>query len=209
MSLDLTFVHADVGGGSVDNGTPYTLAKIALRWMIRETFETDTGIMFHSETLRTIGLDPASLYPYVQKRPPPLPVAGTLIQSIPPAQNKTPLQHFSDVESLVKIHKTEEEHELHDAMAPIYDQLSLAWSWWVLELFPMRQHYQRSDNTWGKYYAANLGRGRFIPGQKKRVIKVHRSVKMRMESESANGEKYVPRASFKRAMDLGKIEWVD
>jgi len=200
--------HSDVGGGSVDNGTTYTLAKIALRWMIRECFETETGIMFHSDSLRAIGLDPTNLYPSVQQRPPPLPVTGAVIQRVPQAQKKSNLQHFADVDD-IKIHKTEEEHELLDAMSPIYDQLSLARFWWGLEILPVKQHYQKSNNTWGRYLGWNLGRGRFIPGQTKKVVRVHRSVKMRMEAQHADGEKYVPKAAFQRALECGNIEWVD
>ncbi|KAG6842903.1 hypothetical protein H0H93_002918, partial [Arthromyces matolae] len=74
--------HCDVGGGSVANGTPHTLARIPLRWMIRECFKAETGIMFKSEALKTIGLDPATLYPYVQKRPAALPATGVHIRRI-------------------------------------------------------------------------------------------------------------------------------
>jgi hypothetical protein len=202
-------MNLDVGGGSVENGTPYTLAKIPLRWMIRECFKAESGILFNADTLRVIGLDPAALYPSVLKRPDPLPVAGAHIQPIPPKHIKTPLEHFADIDNLGKIHKTEEEHELQDALSPTYDQLSLSWFWYILELLPIKQHYQKSDNTWGTYTWPNLGNGRFIPGQTKKIIKVHRSVKMRMDAGYADGTKYIPMASFERALQHGNIEWVD
>ena len=175
--------------------------------MVRECFKTQTGIMFNSEGLRIIGLDPATLYPYVQKRPSPLPVAGAQIQHIPPPKSKA--SHFAEVNDLVNIHKTEEEHELMDALAPVYDQLSLAWSWWILELMPTKHRYQRGDNTWQTYLTCNFGRGRFIPKQKQNVIKVHRSVKMRMEAQYPGGGRYLPKASFQRALENGNVEWVD
>jgi len=53
--------HCDVGGGAVANGTRNALARIPLRWMIRQCFLAKTGIMFHGERLKTIGLDPNSL----------------------------------------------------------------------------------------------------------------------------------------------------
>jgi hypothetical protein len=205
----LISIYPDVGGGSVENGTPYTLAKIPLRWMIRECFKAEIGILFNSDDLRVIGLDPTTLYPYVQKRPSPLPVADAMIQHIPPTQTKSQVQHYTDIDDLSKIHRTEEEHELQDALSPMYDQLSLAWHWWVLELMPIKQHYQKSDDTWGTYLGANLGNGRFIPGQTKKVLKIHRSVKMRMDAQYADGNKYVPKASFERALEAGKVEWVD
>lgn len=181
--------------------------------MIRECFKTETGIMFSSEAMKTAGIDPAMLYPIVQNRPAPLSAIGAQIQNIPSkAELKVMLKEAEEANSLVQVAnvKTEEEHELLDALSPIYDQLSLVWyTWWWLELLPMKQHYQRSDNTWGTTTAWNLGRGRFIPKQKKKVIKVHRSVKLRMDAQHINGKKYVPAASFQRALDLGNIEWVD
>lgn len=166
--------------------------------------------MFVSDHLRVIGLDPAMLDPVVQTRPPPLPVSGAVIQRIPSTPEKGNLQHYADVDTLVKSYETEEQHELKDAMSPIYDQLSLKWFWWSLELLPVRQHYQGStDNEWRSYIGVNLGRGRFIPGQAKKVIKIHRSVKMRMDAQHADGEKYVPRASFESALACNNVEWVD
>ncbi|KAG5636745.1 hypothetical protein H0H81_007003 [Sphagnurus paluster] len=201
--------HCDVGGGSVDNDTPHTLARIALRWMVRECFKVDTGIQFISDELRGIGLDPASLYPYVLPRPPALSVTGAQLQHIPSPSTQKQLQNFANVDNLVEIHMTEEEHELRDAMSPIYDQLSLAWGWWTLEVLPMHQRYQKSDNTWGSYIGMNLGQGRFIPKQKKQTIKIHRSVKMRMDAQYPDGSKYKPRASFDTALALGNVQWVD
>ncbi|KAG6864127.1 hypothetical protein C0991_012247 [Blastosporella zonata] len=197
--------HCDVGGGSVDNGTPHSLARIPLRWMIRACFEADTGIMFISESLKTVGLDPASLYPYVQKRPPPLPAHDQYIQPIPAKVAPPPPQSSEAAAPTI----SEEEHELRDAMSPVYDQLSLKWFWWILELLPIKQRFQQGDSTWKTQFRANLGGGRFIPKQKKRVIKVHRSVKQRMDAQFLDGKKYSPKASFATALELGNVEWVD
>ncbi|KAF8190873.1 hypothetical protein BJ912DRAFT_1142659 [Pholiota molesta] len=35
--------------------------------------------------------------------------------------------------------KIEEQHELLDALSPIYDQLSMSRSWWILEILPFKQ----------------------------------------------------------------------
>jgi len=198
--------HCDIGGGSVDNDTPHSLARIALRWMIRECFKADSGILFMADGLRSVGLDPASLWPYVTPRPPPLSVTNVRIQGIPRAP---PKMNYAGVDSLVKIEKSEEEHELLDAMSPVYDQLALAKFWWALELLPVKQRYQTSTNHWASYLGANLGRGRFIPSQKKKPIKIHRSVKMRMDTLHEDGTKYVPRASFEAALQLGNVQWID
>ncbi len=106
----------------MQNDTAHTLARIPLRWMIRECFKMDTGIRFHAELLRRIGLDPVALHPTVRDRPPPLTPDPSHLQSValPVSQN------------------TEEDHEVRDALSPIYDQLDIAWmSWWPLELLPV------------------------------------------------------------------------
>jgi hypothetical protein len=54
----------------------YSLARFTLRWMVRECFKADTGIIFDSSTLQELlGMDPYSLYPYITSRPPPLPLS--------------------------------------------------------------------------------------------------------------------------------------
>lgn len=194
--------HCDVGGGSVSNDIKHNLARIPLRWMIRECFKTNTGIMFDSEKLRDIGLDPATLWPKALPRPPHLPVPkDARIANIPPSIS--PTKAAIEIESKPQL--TEEEHELNDALTPVYDQLSLRWFWWVLEFWPIKQRYQKGDNSWVTYLGFNMGRPRFIPKQKARGVKVHRSVKMRMEALHEDGSKYAPRAAF----DPEYTTWVD
>ena len=116
----------DVGGGSVDNDTPHSLARIPLRWMIRECFKSDTGIRFHAELLKNIGLDPSALHPIVKERPAPL-------------QPDTP--HFNTVAPPIPV-VNEEEHEVRDALSLAYDQLVLAPYWWILEFIFMTEYVQ-------------------------------------------------------------------
>lgn len=204
---------ADIGGGSVSNDTTINLARIPLRWMIRECFKTKTGIMFDRDGLRGLGLDPDALYPDVLPRPPPLPVGNARIQDIPTegsvsqVQKDSALKNFSGGTPEVSgaLIQTEEELELKDALSPIYDQLSLAWFWWILEIFPIKQRFQRGDNTWSSYLGWNLGRGRIVPKQKKQGVRVHRSVKMRLESQHTDGSKYKPKANI----DFQYATWVD
>ncbi|KAJ6483330.1 hypothetical protein C8R45DRAFT_904567 [Mycena sanguinolenta] len=195
--------HCDVGGGSVANDTQHSLARIPLRWMVRECFKTNTGIMFDPEGLRGIGLDPDALYPVVKPRPAALSAGSGRILVIPrapwfptgPAANVT--------KNGVDIFLTEEELDLRDALSPIYDQLNRHWLWWLLELMPLRQRTQRADDSWEASLVCNWGRGREIP--KHHELKVHRSVKTRMEAESEDGRRYVPMA----ALDLEQAVWVD
>ncbi|EDR03930.1 uncharacterized protein LACBIDRAFT_306617 [Laccaria bicolor S238N-H82] len=70
--------HCDVGGGSVANSTKPVLVCIPLQWMICETFKHKTGIMYHTDRLKLIGLSPSSLYPIVLPCPPALPVPSSL-----------------------------------------------------------------------------------------------------------------------------------
>ncbi|EKM57152.1 uncharacterized protein PHACADRAFT_208293 [Phanerochaete carnosa HHB-10118-sp] len=49
-------VHADIGGGSVKNNTRHALARIPLRWMVREAFRCGTGLIFDAAMLQQIGL---------------------------------------------------------------------------------------------------------------------------------------------------------
>ncbi|CAL1713203.1 unnamed protein product [Somion occarium] len=43
--------HSDVGGGSVPDGTKYSLANITLRWMVRQVVLSQCGINFDNEAL--------------------------------------------------------------------------------------------------------------------------------------------------------------
>lgn len=186
--------HCDVGGGSVPNDTPHSLARIPLRWMIRQCFECKIGIVFHASQLRTIGLDPASLYPAVKERPPLDPEQSFLAsaQALLQASKDSPLNGRSPFLS-------EEEEDILDALSPIYDQLVLAKGWWLLEMLPMEERYQNGEDgtEWLSGLVVNLGRPRTIRRQKKDGLRVHRTVKLRMVAEELlQGGKYIPRAKF-------------
>ncbi|KAF7326521.1 DUF2235 domain-containing protein [Mycena venus] len=193
----------DVGGGSVAYDTRHSMARISLRWMIRECFKTKSGIMFDCDGLRVIGLDPASLFPHVTPRPPALPAGPLRIRSISSfeaAHREAALRNPDQPAS-----PSEEEEEMQDAQCPIYDQLSRAWLWWPFEVLPFKQRYQRDDDSWGTHFRWNLGKGRVIPKQKANGVRVHRSVKTRLEAMAESGGQYKPKAAF----DLGRAIWVD
>ena len=102
------------------NDSKHNLARIPLRWMIREIFKTKVGIRFHAESLKVFGLDPATLN----------------APSRPEAIDPEP-QHLRPESDAPKPNWTEEMHEVHDALAQLYDQLSLKWyKWWPLEWIP-------------------------------------------------------------------------
>jgi len=199
--------HCDIGGGSVGNDEKPNLARIPLRWMIRECFKTNSGILFNAEKLRGVGLDPATLYPVVLPRPPPLAPSPTgetaYIRPIPKVPPTPREDEYGN--AIVDVFETEEEAELKDALSPTYDQLSLSWWWWILEFFPIKQRYQEGDGSWASYLGWNLGQGRHIPKQRSRGVRVHRSVKTRLDAGYANGHKYTPKAN----LNLEHVTWVD
>jgi hypothetical protein len=179
--------------------------------MIRECFKTHSGIIFNTESMKAvIGLDPATIYPVVLPRPPALPIDSIHPKPFivdPPKKAQTP-EESAQVQS-EELTQTEEQIELTDALAPIYDKLAVvslaSWAWWILELFPFKYRYQTSDNKWHTSYKWNLGSGRYIPHQSTKGVRVHRSVKTRLEAEYKDGRKYLPKAN----LNLKCVTWVD
>ncbi len=204
----------------MDDGTNPCLARIPLRWMIREIFKAKTGILFHVDGFQRIGLDHTRLYPEVLPRPSALPLSTytaetSIIQDIP---KSVPKDDDDDIENILygaEMNETEEEADLKDALAPIYDQLSLAWGWWALEIFPMYVRYQEEklkEETrekiweWNKELHFNMGRGRHVPRQHTEGVKIHRTVRTRLEAAHKDGRKYKPAVTN---LDLDTVTWVD
>ncbi|KAL6304814.1 hypothetical protein BKA93DRAFT_250549 [Sparassis latifolia] len=187
--------HCDVGGGSVANDVTHNLARIPLRWMIRQCFLAKTGIRFHGEALRNVGLDPAALYPKVLERPPALsPSSSRYAMEYAHSRESTDATRVSQGAPL-----TEEEEDLIDALCPIYDQLKIAPGWWTLEVLPLvlppQHRHQNKENQWEDYLMVNLGRGRQVP--KHRPFHMHRTVKTRLEALGLEGGPYKPNAEYK------------
>jgi hypothetical protein len=170
--------------------------------------------MFHSEGLRTLGIDPATLWPKVLPRPPAEQqlerARNSFIRNIPRKRSKLSRLFgrkpgaIPDSNQLVPSLPTEEELELADALQPIYDRLSLSRGWWILEILPVRQ---ADNDRWVWKMKVNLGKGRYIPGMRMPDVgvKVHRSVKMRMEAQYPDGKRYVPKAKLVEKY----VTWVD
>ncbi|KAG1742634.1 uncharacterized protein EDB91DRAFT_1221578 [Suillus paluster] len=208
--------HCDVGGGSVPNGTRNSLARIPLRWMIREIFKLEVGILFHQNMFRQIGMDSATLYPHVLERPPavfqvPKPPSppGTpdstvkaLMIAAPKIVTDDPtVVAYSDDGTFLN----EELEDLADAVTEDYDQLRIARYWWILEVIPQMLRYQDDDDdSWVDKYTVNMGQGRHVARQHKDGVKVHRSVKIRMEADNLKYGKYWPRAKLRV-----EPQWID
>jgi hypothetical protein len=214
----------------VENDMPNDLARIPLRWMVRQCFAKKTGILFHSSELKAIGLDPASLLSLpVTKVPTPSKAKLADANKGGSACNKenttadmqvvsAPLPDVSKLvqDKKVRLGTTEDEK---DAVQKIHDPMSLYPIWWILELFLIKERYQRSDGTWRslllyvthigsrsrlpltRHPRMDLGKPRVIPDQKQLPTLVHRSVLYRMQQPDLQ---YEPRAKL-----LENIEYVD
>ncbi|KAF7972919.1 hypothetical protein HWV62_16570 [Athelia sp. TMB] len=188
--------HTDVGGGSVANGTRHNLARIPLRWMVRQCFLLKLPILWHAHAFTHIGLDPKTLYPKVLPRPEPIGYTPNCIAH----QFDPPINKAKDYK--VNVHKvkerpfeSEEMEDMLDALTPIYDQLRMVKFWWVLELIPTKHRYQHSDKSWVHKKRVNLGGPRHIPKIGDGQVFVHRTVKIRMEAEGFfSDEHYKPAA---------------
>ena len=168
--------------------------------------------MFSARGLRKIGLDldPITYHP-VLERPPALEVPENAhiqrIQRIPHSEKPTTERYEEKVKEDAKseANLSEQEIDLNDALSPKWDQLRLCRWWWILELLPWRHRLQKEDKSWTSYLGINMGKGRRIPKQKKHGVKVHRTVKTRMEASYADGKRYSPKANLK----LSQVIWVD
>jgi hypothetical protein len=160
--------------------------------MIRQCFRAKTGIQFHREAFKDVGLDPATLYPFVIDRPAALePSASNLkIAEVGASGHSVEATDATladdDSPTSASNFKSEEEEELTDALSLMYDQLKLSKFWWLLEIIPLRHHVQnQTDLRWKPYwkyvfffkstlfvthagvivlFRVNLGRPRQIPG---------------------------------------------
>lgn len=142
----ITFRYTDVGGGAVRNEVRNNLARISLRWMVRECFKLNTGILFDRKMFKFIGMDPDTLWPEVKARPPPV----YNFSGNPPPLTR-PFLNVHCENGMIEEDNSfvnEEEEELADAMSPINDMLKIARSWWLLELVPQQIRFQKDDDTW-------------------------------------------------------------
>jgi hypothetical protein len=128
--------------------------------MIRECFRVNTEIQFHRESFKSIGLDPATLYPFVTPRSEPLKPFSSTVTELRASAHKAEATEATLTDEAqaspmaASTFQSEEEEELADAISPIYDELKLARGWWILEIFPLRHHVQdRKDMSWKSYWS--------------------------------------------------------
>ena len=137
----------DVGGGAVKNDTRHTLARIPLRWMIRECFQAKTGIIFDARALKhEIGLDMETSGPTLKAPDLPPHTTQSLGKRETPGVGTrvwdtiaTPFRSLQSKPSY-KIHadrisEGEGQEELNDAISPIDDRLD-QWYWKAIQHMP-------------------------------------------------------------------------
>jgi len=179
-TLEVWFMgaHADVGGGAMNNESRHMLSRIPLRWMLRQCFECDTGILFDTGRLAEQGLDVATMWPRYRK--PTKPVVGPQPELVEKYKQKTlaPLARRSiflpigrensiedapTAEDLTYILPSESTEDYFDSMAPINDQLVQAKGWWILEFWPIVvRTLAKTGDYWEKKISLNRGRYRAV-----------------------------------------------
>lgn len=202
--------HADVGGGAVPNEERHMLSRIPLRWMIRQCFECETGIIFNTAPLAETGIDVLTVWPVY--KPTTRPVVGPSPIMVGQYEEKKlpPLRRRSTALGLSKDYEDEDDEKREiivddimneaerlqyqadllpehvedhfDAMASINDQLELAKTWWILEFWPVKVRVQKkATEEWEKVVRLNLGRYRPI---REEEPKMHWTVQMRMNDKA-------------------------
>lgn len=170
--------HADVGGGAVPNDERHKLAQIPLRWMIRQAFECNTGIIFKTAVLAEYGLDVHTLWPKYKglsapaHGPPPsfmekyekgLPPRSVRRSKLIPIDKHEKGEQFYHLKNHTDEDWTPEQVEdFYDAMSPLNDQLVQAPNWWVLELLPVQYKVPTSPGEVAIRTGMNLGRYRGV-----------------------------------------------
>ena len=170
--------HADVGGGAMGNECRHMLSRIPLRWMLRQCFECDTGILFDTARLAEQGLDVVTMWP--EYKEPTKPVVGPQPELVEKYKKKTlaPLSRRSvflpigpentivdapTTEDLSYILPSESTEDYFDAMAQINDQLVQAKGWWILEFWPIVVRVlAKSGDHWERKISLNRGRYRAV-----------------------------------------------
>ncbi|THW48985.1 hypothetical protein D6D21_02648 [Aureobasidium pullulans] len=194
--------HADVGGGAVANEQRHKPSQIPLRWMIRQCFECNTGILFNTHRLAEEGIDVHMLYPVYHKleRPTVGPSPNTMEKyhqgEIAPISRRSTVLEAQDDDHKHGLYNVnlwqdaekqkiaehwvpEQMEDCLDAIAPLNDQLVQAKFWWILEVWPIKVRLQpRDSDTWVKKVRMNMGRYRVVQESEPNL---HWTVQQRMQ----------------------------
>lgn len=175
--LEVWFTGTHADVGGGMTAEQVRLSRISLAWMIKQCKITNSGILFDDEAIKGLGIDPVTF------------------KLIPGAASGT----------AVTFDLSDEKTQWGFWGAKMFDQLVAAPAWWILEVIPLiHTYYHRGQKK--RYIARNFGRGRYIYLPSEGKIKVHKSVKGRLDG--VHGEKYDPKIqNFDEVLE--RIEWVD
>lgn len=187
-ALEVWFMgaHADIGGGAVPNERRHMLSRIPLRWMLRQCFECNTGILFDVAALAEQGLDIDTLYPFYQPptQPSAIPPSSVLeryeTKTLPAIQDRSKMVPIGEKSYIAPPFAPNSDHhyahlpecteEHFDSLEPLNDQLVQVKAWWILELWPVKVRVlQKDGDGWVKKVRCNLGRYRAIRDQEPKM----------------------------------------
>ncbi|KAI1359388.1 hypothetical protein F5Y08DRAFT_319779 [Xylaria arbuscula] len=212
-ALEVWFMgaHADIGGGAVRNESRHMLSRIPLRWMMRQCFECDTGILFNTAHLAEQGIDVVDLWPEyrapTKPTDPPSPRLMTKYHKkiLAPVQRRSTflpigpegytIDDAPTREDLNYILPSEADENHFDALQPPNDMLKMARGWWILELWPVKIRVLSGDKEgWEKKVRLNLGRHRGIrnlrPNMHWTVQKMIDEGRYELKTRQCNGTKW-------------------
>lgn len=186
--------HADVGGGAVANDERHKLAQIPLRWMIRQAFECNTGIIFKTKSLAEFGLDVHTLWPKYKRltapsHGPPPSLLEKYKSDLPPRSIRrsklVPIDKHEKGEDFYHLRghadddwTPEQVEDFYDAMSIMNDQLIQAPTWWILEFWPVQYKVPTVPGEVLVRTGPNLGRYRGVDDAEP---KLHWTVLRRIE----------------------------
>jgi uncharacterized protein (DUF2235 family) len=212
LEVWFTGAHADVGGGAVLNDERHMLSRIPLRWMIRQCFECNTGILFSTSALAEVGIDVLTIWPiYKMPKKPVVGPSPNIVEqyeagALPPLRGRLSAlgmdrgkRRKSDSDEKEEVFRNNifngsekrqfevdllaEQIEDHfDAMAPINDQLEHAKWWWILECWPVKVRVQKKESERWEK-VIRMNMGRFRPIRESDP-KMHWTVQMRMSDKA-------------------------
>ncbi|KAH6905091.1 hypothetical protein BKA70DRAFT_1387029 [Coprinopsis sp. MPI-PUGE-AT-0042] len=180
--LEVWFAGCHGDVGGGNTAESVRLSRISLAWMIKQCKITKSGVLFDEDAIKELGIDTDTF------------------RLIPGAASGTP----------VSFDLKEEHSQFGYWGAKIFDQLVAAPAWWILEVIPLiHTYYHRGEKK--RWISRNFGRGRYMFPPPDATIKVHESVRSRIQGLkgfAGDGTKYEPQVqNFDEVVD--DIEWVE
>ncbi|KAG2359491.1 hypothetical protein BDR07DRAFT_1378664 [Suillus spraguei] len=163
MEVWFSGCHCDIGGGNVENSVNVSLAQITLRWMVEQVMLSNCGIVFDEKALERVGM-PLSSFPISQTPPSedstgksqpmvdspglsaaPIDVVSPFVEAPLPAPSSLPI----DPPTTPSLPNP----QTCNALAPLFDQMQLKKTWWLLEILPLPIPWQDAYGKWHKKWS--------------------------------------------------------